>query len=276
MKRPLKWLVGLNESDPEEVETKTASLLREGPAVLEHALLHGSGGLKLLLEKDSAKPVDRVVITLGARLFSHARAVSILLRRGYTPPAILVLREMIHSLVLVQFFRANPEKAKVWDEAKDWREREKFAFRNIWKHVEHGEEWKKTYDFMSNMAHANAQAKVTYGQLRKVFGYDLQLRGFYDPKPIAHWFVSALQVTIWFQGYFYDWYRQELSIPTSFESDLNTLATSTKVFKKELTDRAAEEAKHPRNDTMSTSEQVDALAWLWYMMEQKHHNATDH
>lgn len=270
MKRPLRWAIGLHEADPLTVQSKVSSLLREGPAVLEEIARHGADGLRLLLEKDAASSVDVSIVTLGARLFNSARAVSLLLQHGYIASSTLQLREMIHSLVLALFLRAHPEKAEAWLRAETLSEQTQLAFRNIWRHVEHGEVWKDAYGYFSTMGHANAEAHVTYSRPRQVFGYDLCLRGVYQPVVITLLFGHTLQILLWFQECFYDWYHQELTIPVDFKSNLSRLDAATKEFHKELGSRASQEdtaAVH--DDSLPISEQAGAIISLQLMMEQK-------
>jgi len=269
-KRPLKWLIGLNEEDPIGVQGKVSALLQEGPAVLDEIVRHGTEGLALLLEKDAAEPVDKSVVTLGARLFHQARAVNLLLQNGYIGPSVLLVREMVHTLVLALFLRSYPERADSWHRADTKKERLEFSFGKIREHVEHGEAWKEVYDYYSTMAHSNSEAKVTYAQSRQVFGYDLHLQGFYDPVPTTMLFAQTLRITLWFQRYFYDWYSQELSISVDFESNLDTLDAATKQFLKDLNDRAdREDTTEVHDDSLPIYEQVKAIALLHLMIEQK-------
>ncbi|MBI4299464.1 MAG: hypothetical protein HY666_06865 [Chloroflexi bacterium] len=223
-----------------------------------------------MLEKDAASSVDLSTLTLGAKLLSNARASSLLLQHGYIDSSILLIREMIHTLMLTLFLHAHPEKAETWMKANTPSQREKFAFREIWRTVEHGEAWNGLYKLFSKMAHANVEARVTFGRSRKAFGYDLQVRGVYDPRQIIVLFVLTLQIPLWFQGYFCDWYQQELSIPAEFESEMKTMNFATEEFNKQLWRRAEKDTpSEVHKDELSISEQVQAKALLMLMALEK-------
>ena len=269
-KRPLKWAMGLTEEDPATVRGKTYSLLQEGPAVLEEIVHHGKEGLNLLLNKDAAKDVDMSILTLGSRLFHQARAVNLLLQNGYIGPSILLVREMVHTLALALFLQSHPEKAVSWLRAETKEERLRFQFGRIWKHVELGEAWKELYDYYSTMAHGNSEAKVTYARSRHLFGFDLQLQGFYDPVPIATFLVETMRFCLWFQQYFFDWYSEDLDIPVQFGSRLELLDEATKEYYdrvKERADREATTADYA--DSLSIYEQSRAIFALRQMIEEK-------
>lgn len=270
VRRPLKWLAGIQEADVQTVQTRASSLLQEGPTVLEEVAHNGVVCLRLLLEKDAAPPVDQSIVALGARLIINTRAVSLLLQHGYIAPSILLMREMIHALVLGLFLRGHPEKADAWMKSNTAKERLQFAFGNIRRNVEHGEAWKGVYDYLSTMGHANVEARVAYGRSRRMFGYDYEVRGLYDPPQIAVLFVQTLELLLWFESYFYDWYRQELKMPSDFESNLKRLDAATKEFKRDLRTRAeGDDTAGVHKDSLSIVEQSEAVITLKTMMEEK-------
>ncbi len=223
MPRPIYIYKSVVEQEPEKTHEKIKKLLGEFVIVSDKARECFTECIKILTTKYSINDVDAHIIDLAVRAWNDFKVTSELVKMGFYLQAIMVLRDTIEIMAIIEYLHSFPEKANAWWKAKTTKERRLFSINNIKDAIEDGEEWAESWSILSSYIHPNGSATPYYAADKPYYGHNLFLNGFYYPSSVEFVFTLQLDLCIEFLKRMKDWYSTELRFPKKLSEAIISL-----------------------------------------------------
>ncbi|MFC1985389.1 hypothetical protein ACFLWC_00155 [Chloroflexota bacterium] len=248
MPRPLSIYKSVVEQDSYICCEKIKNLLGEIVEVSDKAHRYLAECIKLLTTKDMCSPMDMHTVDLAVRIWNDLHVCSELTKNGLYLQAMMMERDAIETMAIIEYLHSFPEEAEAWWKAKTRKERWHFSINTIKDKIKDGQEMKDAWDSLSSFIHPNSQATPAYGADKPYYGHNLFLSGFYYPGSVRSDFCIQLDLCIDLLERMRDWYKNELEFPDELSKEIdiirneyNTQADSlekrTELEKKEVVDK---------------------------------------
>lgn len=248
MPRPLYLFKTVTEQDPSQTCEKIKSLCGETVNLSDKARKCLALSLKQLTNMDRPSNVVVHTVDLGVRIWNDLNVTSHLTSMGFYLQAIMVLRDVIETMAIIEYLNTFPNKAEMWWKAKTRKERLLFSINSIKDDIKDGHEWKKLWDDLSAKIHPNSDAVPIYGADKPYYGHNLFLGGFYYPTSVECYFRLQLYLCIVFTEKIKDWYKEILitnpelikeidSLEDEYNTQVEILERRTEAEKKEAVDK---------------------------------------
>ena len=222
MPRPLYILKSVVEQDSTITREKIKNLLGEIVVVSDKAHKFLAECIKLLTTKEYTV-VDAHIVDLGVRVWNDLNISSELTKNGIYLQAMMMERDAIETMAIIEYLHSFPEEAEAWWKAKTKKERLRFSINNIKDNIEDGQKYKDAWDLLSSYIHPNSQATPSYGADKPYYGHNLFLGGFYYPGSVSSDFCIQLGICIELLERMRAWYKNELEFPDELSKEMDSL-----------------------------------------------------
>ena len=223
MPKPLYLLKTVTEQDPVQTCEMIKTLCGETVNLSDKALKCLSLSLKQLTNIDNASPAVFHAVDLGVRIWNDFKVTGHLISMGFYLQTIMVLRDVIETIAVVEYLHTFPDKADMWWKAKTRKERLAFSINSIAADIENGHELKSIWDALSQQIHPNSQAVPIYGADKPYYGHNLFLGGFYYPKRVEYYLELQLLLCITFTQKIKEWYKEILKTNSELIKEIDSL-----------------------------------------------------
>ncbi len=223
MPRPLYIFKSVVEQDSSMTREKINNLLGEIAVVLDKAHKCLAQCIQLITKMDSTSKVDIHTIDLGVRVWNDLNISSELTKNGHYLQPMMMVRDAIETMAVIEYLHSFPEEAEAWWKAKTKKEKLRFSLNTIKDHIEDGQAWKDAWDSLSSYIHPNSQATPVYGADKPYYGHSLFLGGFYYPSSVEFLYTLQLLLCTEFIDRMRDWYKKELEFPDELSKEIDSL-----------------------------------------------------
>lgn len=223
MPRPLYLFKTITEQDQAQTCEMINSLCGQVVNLSDKALKCLSLCLKHLTNIDMPGSVVVHTVDLGVRTWNDLNVSKYLISMGFYLQAIMVLRDVVETIVVIEYLHTYPQKSDMWWKATTLKERRSFGINSIYAHIEQGHQWKSIWEDLSSHIHPNSQSVPIYAADKPFFGHNLFLGGFYYPKRVEYCLRLQLQLCITFTNRITQWYKEILKSDSELISDVDSL-----------------------------------------------------
>ena len=272
MPRPLYILTSVKQEDPSITRKKIDDLLGEIINVSDKAYKCLAKCIQLLteMEMERASAVDMHTVDLGVRVWNDLNISSELTKNGIYLQAMMMQRDAIETIAIIEYLHSFPEEAEAWWKAKTRKERLRFSINTIKDKIKDGQEMKDAWDSLSSYIHPNSEATSAYGADKPYFGHNLFLGGFYYPGTVRFDFLIQLDLCIELLEKMRDWYKNKLEFPNELSKEIDILRDEydtqadylkkrTKSEKKEVVDKVVA-TRLPKDEVIEWFKSLDNLS----------------
>jgi len=244
---PLHIWKSVVEQDPTITRKKINNLLGEIVVVSDKAHKCLAECIKLLTIKRHAV-VDAHIVDLAVRIWNDLYVCSELIKQGLYLQAIMMERDAIETMAIIEYLHSFPREANAWWKAKTRQERLRFSINIIKDKIRDGQKMKDAWDSLSSLIHPNSQATAAYAADKAYYGHNLFLGGFYYPGSVSSDFCIQLSLCIDLLERMRDWYKNELEFPAEllkeidilrdeYNTQVDSLEKRTELEKREVVDK---------------------------------------
>ncbi len=223
MPRPLSIYKSVVEQDSSICCEKIKNLLGEIVEVSDKAHRYLAECIKLLTTKDTHSSMDMHTVDLTVRIWNDLKVCSELTKNGLYLQAIMMERDAIETMAIIEYLHSFPEEAEAWWKAKTRKERLRFSINTIKDNIKDGQKMKDAWDSLSSHIHPNSEATAAYAADKPYFGHNLFLGGFYYPGTVRFDFLIQLDLCIDLLERMRDWYKKELEFPDELLKEVDIL-----------------------------------------------------
>ncbi|UCG54388.1 MAG: hypothetical protein JSV32_07325 [Dehalococcoidia bacterium] len=252
MPRPMYIYKNVVEQKPAQNNKNIRNLLGEILDVSDKASKCLAKCIKILTTKHSSQDVDIHIVDLLVRAWNDFKVTCNLVKMGFYLQAIMVLRDTIEIMAIVEYLHKFPEKANDWWKAKTTKERRYFSINNIKDSIENGEDIASAWNNLSSYIHPNGCATPWYGADKPYYGHNLFLNGFYYPSSAEFVFTLQLHLCIDFLNRLNEWYSMELRFPKKLTEEIISLKDEYNLQVKNLEKRMKVENKEVVDKVLAT------------------------
>lgn len=246
------------EQDSTITRDKIMNLLGEIVAVSDKAHKCLAECIKLLTTKAHAV-VDAHTVDLAVRMWNDLYTCSELTKHGLYLQAIMMERDAIETMAIIDYLHSFPEEANAWWEAKTRTERWRFSINTIKDKIKDGQKMKDAWDSLSSLIHPNSQATPAYAADKPYYGHNLFLGGFYYPGSVSSDFCIQLSLCIDLLERMRDWYRNELEFPAELLKEIDILRDEYNTQADSLEKRTESEKREVVDKVVSTRLSEDRI-----------------
>lgn len=263
MPRPLYLFKTVIEQDASQTCEKIKCLCGEAVNLSDKAHKCLALSLKQLTNMDRPSNVVIHTVDLGVRIWNDLNVTSYLTSMGFYLQAIMVLRDVIETMAIVEYLNTFPDKSEMWWKAKTRKERLLFSINSIKDDIKDGHRWKELWDDLSAQIHPNSEAVPIYGADKPDFGHNLFLGGFYYPTSVECYFRMQLSLCIIFTERLKDWYKEVLETTSELITEIDSLEDEYKTQCEMLERRTEAERKEVVDKIIATRLSRDeVIEWL--------------
>lgn len=250
------------EQDSTITHDRIMNLLGEIVAVSDKAHKCLAECIKLLTIKAHAI-VDADTIDLAVRIWNDLYTCSELTKRGLYLQAIMMERDAIETMAIIEYLHSFPKEANAWWKAKTRKERWHFSINTIKDKIKDGQKMKEAWDSLSSYVHPNGRATLVYAADKPYYGHNLFLGGFYYPKSVSSDFCIQLGICLDLLERMRDWYQDELEFPDELEKEIHMLRADYNNQVVSLEERAEAEKKEIVDKVVATRLSKDkVIEWF--------------
>lgn len=263
MPRPLYLFKTVTEQDTTQTCAKIKSLCGDTVNLSDKAHKCLALSLKQLTNMDRPSNVVVHTVDLGVRIWNDLNVTSYLTSMGFYLQAIMVLRDVIETMAIIEYLNTFPDKADMWWKAKTRKERLLFSINSIKDDIKDGHEWKKIWDDLSAQIHPNSAAVPIYGADKPYYGHNLFLGGFYYPTSVEFCFRLQLSLCIIFTERLKDWYKEVPETTSELITEIDSLEDEYKTQCEMLERRTEAERKEVIDKIVATRLSSDeVIEWF--------------
>lgn len=222
MPRPIYIWESVVEQDSTITRERIMSLLGEIVVVSDKAHKCLAECIKLLTTKGHTV-VDAHIVSLGVRVWNDLNISSEMTKNGIYLQAMMMERDAIETIAIIEYLHSFPEEAEAWWKAKTRKERLRFSINTIKDNIKDGQKMKDAWDSLSSYIHPNSEATAAYAADKPYFGHNLFLGGFYYPGTVRDDFLIQLDLCIDLLERMRDWYKNELEFPDELLKEVDIL-----------------------------------------------------
>ena len=259
MPRPLSIYKSVVEQDSSICCEKIENLLGETVEVSDKAHRYLAECIKLLTTKDMCSPMDMHTVDLAVRMWNDLKVSSELTKNGFYLQAMMMERDAIETMAIIEYLHSFPEVAEAWWKAKTRKERWHFSINTIKDKIKDGQKMKDAWDSLSSFIHPNSQATPVYGADKPYYGHNLFLGGFYYPVSVRSDFCIQLGLCINLLERMRDWYRNELGFSEAFLKEIDILRKEYNTQVDSLENRTESEKREVVDKVVSTRLSEDKI-----------------
>lgn len=263
MPRPLYLFKTVTEQDHSQTCEKIKSLCGETVNFTDKSLKCLALSLKQLTNIDYPSNLLIHTVSLGVRIWNDLNVTSYLTSMGFYLQAIMVLRDVIETMAVIEYLHTFPEKADMWRKAKTRKERNHFSINSIKGDIKDGHELKELWDVLSAKVHPNSEAVLIYGADKPLYGHYLFLGGFYYPSSVKFILTLQLHFCIVFTERLKDWYKDVFEVNSELITDIDSLQDEYKAQCAVLKTRTEAETKEVVDKIVATRLSEDeVIEWF--------------
>lgn len=259
MPRPLSIYKNVVEQDSSICCEKIKNLLGEVVEVSDKAHRYLAECIKLLTTKDMSSPMDMHTVDLAVRIWNDLKVCSELTKNGLYLQAIMMERDAIETMAIIEYLHSFPEEAEAWWKAKTRKERWHFSINTIKDKIKDGQKMKDAWDILSSYIHPNSRATPVYSADKLYYGHNLFLGGFYYPTSVRSDFCIQLDLCIELLERMRDWYNDELEFPDSLLKGIDMLRDEYNTQVDSLKERTESEKREVIDKVVSTRLSKDKI-----------------
>lgn len=252
MPRPLYLLKTVTEQDPTQTREKIKSLCGESVTLSDKSLKCLALSLKQLTDIDYPSNSIISTVDLGVRIWNDLKVSNYLTTMGFYLQAIMVLRDVIETMAVIEYLHTFPKKAGIWWKAKTSKERRHFSINSIKGDIKDGHELKELWEVLSAKIHPNSEAVPIYGADKPLYGHYLFLGGFYYPSSVEYIMRLQLHFCILFTERLKDWHKDVLEVNSELITDIDSLQDEYKAQCAMLETRTEAETKEIVDKVVAT------------------------
>lgn len=252
MPRPLYIFKSVVKEDSSITREKINNLLGEIVDVSDKAHKCLAQCIQISTKKDRASGVDIHTVDLGVRVWNDLKVTSELAKNGFYLQAMMMARDAIETMAVVEYLHSFPNEAGAWWKAKTRQERLRFSINTIKDNIEDGQKWKDIWDHLSSYIHPNSEATAVYGADKPYYGHYLFLGGFYGPGSIEFIYTLQLLLCIEFLERMINWYKDEPGFSATLLKDVDSLKDESDIQVNYLKERVESENKEVVDKVVST------------------------
>lgn len=266
MPRPLSIYKSAVEQDPSITSEKIKNLLGEIAKVSDKAHKCLAECIKLLTTKDRSSSMDAHTVDLGVRVWNDFKVTSELVNMGFYLQAMMVLRDTIEIMAIIEYLHSFPDEADNWWKAKTLKERRRFGINAIKNDIKDGQAWKDSWDLLSSYVHPNSKGTPAYGADKPYYGHNLFLGGFYYPGSVEWLFSLQLLICIKLLERMKEWYEKELKFPEELSTEIDSLENEYHTQIDYLEKRTELEKREVVDKVVSTRlSEEEVIEWFRYL-----------
>ncbi len=262
MPRPIYIWKSVVEQDSTITRERIMSLLGEIVIVSDKAHKCLAECIKLLTKKGHTV-VDAHIVDLGVRVWNDLNISSEFTKNGIYLQAMMMERDVIETMALIEYLHSFPEKAEAWWKADTRKERLRFSLNAIKEKIKDGQKMKGAWDSLSSYIHPNGRATPAYAADKPYFGHNLFLGGFYYPESVSSDFCIQLGLCIDLLEKIRDWYKNELEFPDELSKEIDILRDEYNIQADSLEKRTESEKREVVDKVVATRLSKDeVIEWF--------------
>lgn len=161
---------------------------------------------RISTELDVKRAQDTCAVFHASRVFNNLTGGYILLRKGFVVEATTVIRTALETVAQAALFLRDEREAEKWLNGK------KYQPRDVRQRLGSRPDFKPLYDELSQVAHANPEARWAHSLVVSDDTYAISFGGTYQPKAVGQLLAVLVEVNLVYLSQFHGCYGKRLSL----------------------------------------------------------------